>query len=393
MKKQYINAIVFLTIILACNMLLLSSCMQKNKQQDTTRKEGKTMNIKKELLGKIEDGREVFLYTLSNTNGMRVQITSYGGIVTSLMVQDKNGAFDDVVLGYDQLNDYIKFNNPYFGAIIGRFGNRIAKGEFELDGKVYQLATNNGENHLHGGVKGFDKVLWEGSTELLENEIRLSLKYLSADKEEGYPGNLHVEVIYSLTNDNELKIHYIATSDKPTPINLTHHSYFNLAGAGQCDILGHELMINADRYTVVDESLIPTGELRAVKGTPMDFRSPQNIGNRINEVPGGYDHNYVLNKKMNSLELVASVFEPTTDRVMEVYTTEPGIQFYSGNFLDGSNIGKGNLPYEIHHGFCLETQHFPDSPNQPGFPSVILQPGEKYEQTTIYKFSIGKDVH
>ena len=393
MKRSYLGTTIFLTIIFTGSLFLLSSCLQKNEQKKITKKKEIVMNINKELFGKLADGREVYLYTLSNTTGMRVQITTYGGVVTSLMVQDKNGAFDDIVLGYDQLNDYIEFNNPYFGAIIGRFGNRIARGKFELNSNVYLLATNNGKNHLHGGIKGFDKVLWEGVTELLENEIRLSLNYLSLDKEEGYPGNLHVEVIYSLTNENELKIHYKATSDKPTPINLTHHSYFNLAGAGQCDILDHELMIDADRYTVVDESLIPTGELREVKGTPMDFSSPQNIGNRINKVPGGYDHNYVLNKKMNSLELVAIVTEPTTARVMEVYTTEPGIQFYSGNFLDGTNIGKGGLPYEKHYGFCLETQHFPDSPNQPGFPSVILQPGEKYEQTTIYKFSIGKNVY
>ncbi|HXG64998.1 MAG TPA: aldose epimerase family protein [Blastocatellia bacterium] len=349
-------------------------------------------NIQKQAFGKTPDGTPVELYTLTNARGAEAKIMTYGGIVVSLRVPDRNGKLDDVVLGYDTLDGYVK-NNPYFGALIGRYGNRIARGKFTLDGRQYTLAQNNGENHLHGGVKGFDKVVWNASEIRDKNGVGLKLTYLSKDGEEGYPGNLSVTVIYTLTNNNELRIDYAATTDKKTVVNLTHHSYFNLAGQGAGDVLGHELMLNADKFTPVDKGLIPTGELRSVRGTPMDFTKPTPIGARIEQQDeqinfgGGYDHNWVLNKSGNSPTLAARVYEPTTGRVMEVYTTEPGIQFYSGNFLDGSITGKGGKVYQKRYGFCLEAQHFPDSPNKPNFPSTVLSPGQKYTQTTIYKFS------
>ncbi|MCD4747144.1 MAG: galactose mutarotase [Bacteroidales bacterium] len=346
--------------------------MEKNK-----------ISINKENFGKY-DGKNVYLYTLTNSNGLIAKITNYGAIVTSLIVPDKQGNFDDIVLGYDNLEDYIK-DSPYFGAIVGRYGNRIAKGKFILDDKEYTLAVNNGNNHLHGGIKGFDKVVWDAEEIDNKEGVGLKLKYISKDGEEGYPGNLEVTVTYTLTNNNELKISYEAVTDKPTPVNITHHSYFNLAGAGKEDILNHELMIDADKYTVVDKELIPTAELRDVKDTPMDFTSPESIGSRIAAVEGGYDHNYVLNNN-GKFAKVVEVIEPQSGRLMEVYTSEPGIQFYSGNFLDGSNIGKNGKKYNKYYGFCLETQHFPDSPNQPSFPSTILKPGEKYGYTTVYKF-------
>ena len=347
---------------------------------------GKKMSIKKQAFGKTEDGKNVDLYTLTNTNGLKAKIMTYGGIVTSLQVPDRNGNLADIVLGYDTLDEYIKNNSPYFGALIGRYGNRIAKGKFTLNGVEYTLATNNGPNHLHGGVKGFDKVVWKAKQMQTDEGPALKLTYRSRDGEEGYPGNLSCIVSYTLTNDNELKISYEAKTDKATIINLTHHSYFNLGGYNSGDILGHELMINADRFTAVDKDLIPTGEIKPVKGTPMDFTKPMPIGSRIKQVQGGYDHNYVLNSSDGSLALAASVYEPKTGRVMEIFTTEPGIQFYSGNFLDGSIKGKGAV-YNKHNGFCLETQHFPDSPNKPNFPSVVLKPGEKYTQLTVHKFS------
>lgn len=353
----------------------------------------KKMKIEKHAFGKTADGTPVELYTLTNANGLEAKITNYGGIVVSLLVPDRDGKPGDVVLGYETLEEYIE-NNPYFGTLVGRYGNRIARGKFTLEGIEYTLAQNDGENHLHGGLKGFDKVVWKADAVRSKNSVGLKLTYLSKDGEEGYPGNLSVTVVYTLTNDNELKIEYTAVTDKVTIVNLTHHGYFNLAGAGLGDILGHELMIKADRFTPVDKGLIPTGELRSVKGTPMDFTRAVAIGARIDQAAeqlvlgGGYDHNWVLNNGDGSLALAARVYEPTTGRVMEVYTTEPGIQFYSGNFLDGSITGKGGKVYGYRYGFCLETQHFPDSPNKPDFPSTVLKPGETYTTTTIYTFSV-----
>jgi len=344
------------------------------------------MSISKHAFGETPEGVAVELYTLTNENGLRARIMTYGAIVVSLEVPDRDGNLADITLGYDALDGYIA-NNPYFGAIVGRYGNRIAKGSFTLDGVPYQLATNDGENHLHGGMRGYDKVVWNAEPVETDDAVGLKLTYLSPDGDEGYPGNLSCEVTYLLTNDDELKVSYVATTDKATPVNLTHHSYFNLTGCAR-DILGHELIINADRYTPVDAGLIPTGELAAVAGTPMDFTSPKAIGAEIDQVPGGYDHNYVLNKEDGGMSLAARVYEPDSGRVMEIYTTEPGIQFYSGNFLDGSITGKSGIVYGKYYGFCLETQHFPDSPNKPDFPSTILRPGETYRHETVHKFSV-----
>ena len=343
------------------------------------------MSIEKRDFGKTPDGENVDLYTLTNTNGLKAQIMTYGGIVTTLNVPDRDGHLGDIVSGYDTLDEYIK-ENPYFGALIGRCGNRIGKGKFTLNGVEYTLATNNGPNHLHGGIKGFDKVVWNAEQMETDEGPALKLNYLSKDGEEGYPGNLNCTVIYTLTNNDELKISYEAETDKDTVLNLTHHSYFNLGGHDSGDILGHELTLNADNYTPVDDDLIPTGEIKPVKGTPMDFTKPTAVGARIDQVKGGYDHNFVLNNSDGSLALAASVYEPKTGRVMEISTTEPAIQFYSGNFLDGSLKGKGAV-YNKHNAFCLETQHFPDSPNRPNFPSVVLKPGEKYTHLTVHKFS------
>jgi len=346
--------------------------------------------IERQPFGKTENLTPVDLYTLTNDKGVEARITTYGGIIVSLKVPDRNGRLGDVVLGYDNLEGYLT-DSPYFGALIGRYGNRIAKGSFQLGGTPYQLAQNNGDNHLHGGVVGFDKVIWKAKALWGEDEVGLQLTYLSHDGEEGYPGNLSVTVVYTLTNNNALKIDYSATTDKKTIANLTNHSYFNLAGTG--DILGHELMLKADRFTPVDKGLIPTGELSSVEGTPMDFTKPTAIGARINQndeqlIYGlGYDHNWVLNNSGGKLALAAKIFEPISGRVMKVYTTQPGIQFYSGNFLDGSITGKNDEIYYKHFGFCLETQHFPDSPNHSNFPSTSLNPGQRYKQTTIYKFS------
>jgi aldose 1-epimerase len=355
-------------------------------------KEAKKMNIDVASFGKTPEGQAVRLYQLNNVHGLKAAIMTYGAIVVSLEVPDRAGKLDDIVLGYDNLQDYIK-NSPYFGAIVGRYGNRIGKGRFTLDGVEYdKLAINNGENHLHGGTKGFDKVVWDDEPVWRPNGVGVKLRYLSKDGEEGYPGNLQATVTYVLTNDDELRIEYEATTDKATPVNLTNHSYFNLTG-GERDILGHVLALNAEVFTPVDKGLIPTGELPSVKGTPMDFTRPTAIGARIGQdyeqlkFGGGYDHNWVLKKKGEGLTTAARVYEPTTGRVLEVATTEPGIQFYSGNFLDGTITGKKGKVYQHRWGFCLETQHFPDSPNKPHFPSTILRPGEKYETTTVYRFS------
>jgi aldose 1-epimerase len=349
--------------------------------------------ISAESFGVTPEGEAVDIYTLTNANGASARITNYGGIVVSLNVPDKSGQMGDVVLGYDSLDEYIAAN-PYFGALIGRYGNRIANGKFSLNGTEYTLAQNNGPNSLHGGEKGFDKVVWTANPIDSADGPALELSYLSQDGEEGYPGNLSVKVVYTLTNNNELKVDYTATTDKDTVINLTHHSYFNLAGAGNGDILGHELTIAADRFTPVDETLIPTGELRPVAGTPFDFTQSTAIGQRIDQDDEqlkfglGYDHNWVLNSSDGSLALAARLAEPTSGRVMEIWTTEPGLQFYSGNFLDGTNVGKGGQAYEHRTGLCLETQHFPDSPNHPEFPSTVLKAGETYQSTTVHKFSV-----
>ena len=351
------------------------------------------LSITGQPFGSTPDGKSAQLYTLTNAAGMKVQITNYGGIITSLSVPDRNGVSADVVLGYDHLDQYIK-SNPFFGALIGRYGNRIAAGKFSLNGETYTLAVNNGVNHLHGGIRGFDKVVWDANTAQTEQAVSLKLSYLSVDGEEGYPGNLQAQVTYSLTNDNELQISYHATTDKPTVCNLTNHSYFNLKDGGASPILNHVLQINADRYTPVDATLIPTGELAPVEGTPFDFRRSTAIGARISDDNeqlkngGGYDHNFVFNGEMGKLRLVATVSEPTTGRVMQVYTTEPGVQFYSGNFLDGSITGKKGVVYQKRSGLCLETQHFPDSPNQPNFPTTTLNPGETYQSKTVYKFTV-----
>ncbi len=326
---------------------------------------------------------------------MVATITNYGGLLTALHVPDRHGQLDDVTLGYDALENY-REKSPYFGALVGRYGNRIANGRFVLNGREYTLAQNNGTNSLHGGVKGFDKVVWNAEAFQHDEGVGLKLHRLSPDGEEGYPGNLDVTVIYTLTDQNELRIEYSATTDRETIVNLTHHSYFNLLGATSGrDILGHEILINADYFTPVTGELIPTGELRPVKGTPMDFTSPRLIGSQIDEddeqlalTSGGYDHNWVLNRTGEHLSLAARVYEPETGRVLEVRTTEPGIQFYIGNFLDGSIIGKGGVAYHKYAGFCLETQHFPNSPNQPNFPSTVLKPDDTYTQTTVYAFSV-----
>lgn len=345
--------------------------------------------IQKRSFGKSSDQKPVDLYTLTNNRGVEVQIMTYGGAIVSLKVPDRSGKIEDVVLGYDNLEGYLK-QNPHFGGIIGRYGNRIAKGMFSLNGRQYSLARNNGENHLHGGIKGFDNVIWAAKEIPSKDSVGLSLSYLSKDGEEGYPGNLSVTVVYTLTENNELKIDYAATTDKDTIVNLTNHSYFNLGGGGS--VLNHEVMIRADRFTPVDAGLIPTGELRGVKGTPMDFTRSTAIGARIDQrdeqlvLGKGYDHNWVLNSK-GALELAATVFEKTSGRMMAVHTTEPGVQFYTGNFLDGSIKGKGGRVYQQRYGLCLETQHFPDSPNKPNFPSTVLKPGQKYTTTTVYKFS------
>ncbi len=347
--------------------------------------------MERRTFGKMANGQAIDLYTLTNRNGMEVGITNYGGRVVSILVPDRMGKLADVVLGFDSLDGYLS-DNPYFGALVGRYANRIAHGSFALDGVHYTLARNNGPNSLHGGLEGFDKRVWK-AREFSGDQPALELTYLSKDGEEAYPGNLSVKVVYSLTDSNELRVDYTATTDKDTVLNLTNHSYFNLAGQGNGDVLKHELMIPADRFTPIDDTLIPTGELRTVEGTPFDFRKSSAIGARINEnneqlkFGKGYDHNFVLNQEGDGLTLAARVTEPESGRVLEVLTTQPGLQFYSGNFLDGTIHGKGGKIYGRRSALCLETQHFPDSPNKPGFPSTELKPGQTYHETTIYKFS------
>lgn len=347
--------------------------------------------FKKEDFGKA-DGKKADIYTLTNSKNVEARITNYGATLVSLKVLDNKGNLADVVLGYDTVEGYVN-DMAYFGGTIGRYANRIAKGKFSLNGKEYNLAVNNGENHLHGGPKGFHKRIWKARPYADANGVNLELTYISKDGEESYPGNLSVKVTYTLTENNEIKINYSATSDKDTIINLTNHSYFNLAGAGSGTILNHQLEISADKFTPTDAGSIPTGELRDVKGTPMDFTKPTVIGERIEQsyeqlISGkGYDHNWVLNKTGNALAEIAKAYEPASGRVLEVWTTEPGVQFYSGNFLDGVK-GKSGKIYKKREGFCLETQHFPDSPNKPAFPSTLLKAGQPFTSTTVYKFSV-----
>jgi len=348
--------------------------------------------MEKKVFGTTADGKTADLYTLKNKNGMQVSITNFGATVVSIMAPDKAGKAADVALGYDDLAGY-ELNKNYLGVLVGRYGNRIAHGKFSIDGTEYTLAKNNGDNSLHGGIKGFNKAMWEARDVSKGGEAAVEMKYVSKDGEEGYPGNLSVTVVYTLTNKNELKIDYSATTDKKTVVNLTNHTYFNLAGQGNGDILKQELMINADTFTPVDSGLIPTGELKKVDGTPFDFRKPTAIGARIDandeqiKLGGGYDHNFVLNRKgATGLSLAARVSDPASGRTVEVWTTEPGVQFYTGNFLDGSFKGKGGGAYQKRTAFCLETQHFPDSPNHASFPTTLLKPGEKYHTTTVYKF-------
>lgn len=371
---------------------LVGSCSQRQVSdppsgvtQGKTREAGGTGTIQKTTFGHLADGTEVHLYTLTNQNGLQAKITNYGCFVTSLTTPDREGNLGDVVLGFDSLSHY--FSRRFFGSVVGRFSNRIGKASFTLDGVTYPLAANNGPNHIHGGVQAFDKALWTAEEAHGPIGPGLKLSYLSKDGEEGYPGNLNVSVTYTLTRDNSLKIDYEATTDKATPVNLTNHSYFNL-GAGQTeDVLGHQITIIADRYTVTDAGLVPTGEIRSVEGSPLDLRSTATIGERFRQLEKGFDHNYVIRKSPDELGLAAAVYEPVTGRFMEVYTTKPGVQFYVPNWQKPFT-GRGGQTYQNSGGFCLETQFFPDSPNQPAFPNSILRPGERYQHTTIYKFSV-----
>ncbi|MCS7026102.1 MAG: galactose mutarotase [Bryobacteraceae bacterium] len=370
-----------LLFLLSLEMLLASEAPSSN---------GGSVRVKRENFGKTRDGAPVSLFTLQNSRGIRVQITNYGGIITAIFVPDRKGNFGDIVLGFDTLEPYLK-EHPYFGAIIGRYANRIAKAQFRLGGQIYQLAANDGPNHLHGGRKGFDKVLWKAQEFHRAGSASVELTYNSQDGEEGYPGNLSVKVVYTLKDSNELQLDYFANTDRDTVVNLTNHTYFNLAGTG--DILKHELTLYADQFLPVDGGLIPTGELRAVAGTAFDFTKPTRIGSRLHlpdeqlRIGKGYDHNFVLRGPSGSLRVFAEVYDPTSGRALTLSTTEPGVQFYTGNFLDGSLSGKGRK-YVFRSGFCLETQHFPDSPNQPSFPSVVLRPGQQFRSSTVWKFGV-----
>lgn len=377
MKKTFL-------LLTALTSFYLFSCSKSNKEEMIS-------TISKESFGKLPDGQEADLYTLTNAKGMTVNITNYGGIITKLTAPDKNGEFADVVLGFDSLAPYLA-GHPFFGALVGRYGNRIAKGKFKLNDKEYKLAINNGPNALHGGIKGFDKVIWKATEINQDSVVGLQLEYVSKDMEEGYPGTLTVKVVYTLDNDNALTINYTATTDKATVVNLTNHSYFNLTGLKR-DILDHEIQIESDSIVPVDTTLIPTGKLRAVEGTPFDFRKPTKISAGINKVEdeqikngGGYDHCWVLKRSEPGLVLFATATDPESGRKLEAFTTEPAVQFYTGNFLDGTLKGK-NATYVKRFGFCLETEHYPDSPNQPQFPSTVLNPGDTYQTTTKYRFS------
>ena len=377
-------------ILIIISFFFLGNC--KNPKNNNKMRKNK-VSITKSFYGITKDNTKVDLYSFKTENGMQVDIINYGGIITSLKVPDKNGETKDIVLGYNKLEDYIN-ENPYFGSIIGRYGNRIAKGKFNLNGNQYTLATNNDENHLHGGNIGFDKVVWEAETKINSNSSSLILKYLSKDMEEGYPGNLYTTVTYKITNDNSVEITYEAQTDKTTVINLTQHSYFNLSGDFNQSILNHKVKINADQFLPVNKSLIPTGNKLNVSMTPFDFRNYKEIKKDINaddlqlNYGNGYDHCWVLNDYKNGYRLIASAYHEESGRLMEVYSDQPGLQFYTGNFLDGSLPQKGEGFYNFRSGFCMETQHFPDSPNQLDFPSVTLNPNEKYNSKTTYKFKV-----
>jgi len=384
MKKAFVF-IVISTLIFSCKLM--------NKEEEKKQPKSEIglpytkFSVIEDGYGEVE-GEKITQYTLTNPSGMSVKIINYGATVTDIMTPDKNGKFGDVVLGYDSLTGYLQKSNPYFGCIVGRYANRIANAKFILDGKEYTLAPNNDGNTLHGGNKGFDKRVWKASDINTDSVSSIKFTYDSKDMEEGYPGNLHAEVVYTLTKNNELKIEYTAATDKATPVNLTNHCYFNLSAGADSTILDHELMINATQYTPVNGKLIPTGKIDTVAGNAMDFTSSKKIGKDLAKVDGGYDHNWVFQKPENRFDMVALLYHEPSGRYMEVRTTEPGIQFYSGNFLDGTlKNTRGGVKYTKHAGLCLETQHFPDSPNQPSFPNTILKPGETYQQITTYKFS------
>ncbi len=362
--------------------LLATACQSPTTSTEKTETVKSTAGTRQSPFGTVE-GQPVSLYTLENHKGTIVTITNYGGIVTSFVTKDRNGQASSIVVGFDSIGPYLN-KPPYFGALIGRYGNRIGGASFSIGKEQYRLAANDGKNHLHGGLKGFDKVIWTAAT-TNDTVPSLTLQYTSKDGEEGYPGNLQVTVKYTLGEDDDLSIVYDATTDKPTPVNLTNHSYFNLSGDTKTTILGHKLSINADAYTPVDKGLIPTGERRPVAGTPFDFRQSRFIGSGIDSVPGGYDHNWVLNRSGNGLERVAVLSDSASGRQLEVLTTEPGLQFYTGNFLNGSFVNHTGTPVALRTALCLETQHFPDSPNKKDFPSTILQPGEKYHTETVYR--------
>lgn len=391
-------------LLSAIAAMLLANAAQAQSSSEADAGSSVESGIQTSVFGHLPDGRQVDVYQFTNANGIELRVINYGGIIVSLKTPNLDREFDDIVLGFDSLEAYLSDEyrqaNPYFGAIIGRYGNRIAGGQFTLNGETYSLATNDGSNHLHGGEQGFDKVLWQAEPFENDDGTGLVLRYTSEDGEEGYPGKLETEVTYTLTDNDELVVDYHAVTDKATPVNLTQHSYFNLKGEGNDSILDHQLMINASEFTPVNESLIPTGELRSVEGTPFDFTQPTPIGERIEQdneqldVGGGYDHNFVLDRDEaapDELVLAAKVWEPQSGRMLEVTTTEPGIQFYSGNFLNGDLTGKQGQAYEHRSGFALETQHYPDSPNQDAFPSTILEPGETYRSRTVYRFAVQQD--
>tara|TARA_R110000744_G_scaffold169820_2_gene287862 strand:- start:11222 stop:12406 length:1185 start_codon:yes stop_codon:yes gene_type:complete len=387
---------VYIVSILLAALFGLNIQCKNNKQDKSTENMSvgpkKKLTIIKSDYGTMPDGTKVETYNLKNANGVEMDVITYGGRITSLKVPNKNGEFENVVLGFDNLEDYLK-DNPFFGALIGRYGNRIAKGKFSLNNKEYTLATNDGPNHLHGGVNGFDRVVWTAQPIEREGGMTLKLTYVSRDGEEGYPGNLEVTVLYTLTNDNKVEVTYEATTDKATVVNLTQHSYFNLTGNFNNDILGHEIVINADAYLPVDATLIPTGEIKKVEGTPFDFRRPKAVGKEIGanseqlDLGKGYDHCWILNGEDDTMRPVASAYDNGSGRMMEVFSDEPGIQFYTGNFLDGTLPMPSGGKYAHRTGFCLETQHFPDTPNQKDFPTVVLYPGEKYTSKTSFLFS------